>query len=107
MGEPTFKTRILRRSGSYAALTKQINQGMKKSDFLFVKAELNKAIFENWYFNKFQQDREKKAKIKEEEERKAKEEEERKKDVEELSKEEFQKWVLNKRKEHLKEKKKR
>ena len=53
--EPTFKTRILRRSGSYADLTKQINQGMKKSDFQSVKSELNKAIFENWYFNKFQQ----------------------------------------------------
>ena len=53
--EPTFKTRILRRSGSYADLTKKINQGMKKSDFQSVKSELNKAIFENWYFNKFQQ----------------------------------------------------
>ena len=53
--EPTFKTRILRRSGSYADLTKQINQGMKKSDFQSVKSDLSKAIFENWYFNKFQQ----------------------------------------------------
>ena len=53
--EPTFKTRILRRSGSYADLTKQINQGMKKTDFESVKSELNKAIFENWYFNKFHQ----------------------------------------------------
>ena len=53
--EPTFKTRILKRSGSYADLTKQINQGMKKSDFESCKSELNKAIFENWYFNKFQQ----------------------------------------------------
>merc|ERR1711997_890183 len=91
--EPTFKTRILKRSGSYADLTKQINQGMKKSDFQSVKSDLSKAIFENWYFNKFQQDRKKKAKIKEEEERKAKEEEDRKKETEEQSKEEFQKWV--------------
>ena len=84
--EPTFKTRILRRSGSYADLTKQINKDMKKSEFESVKSDLNRAIFEEWYFKKLEDERERKAKIKEEEEKKAKEEEERKKEIAEQSK---------------------
>ena len=84
--EPTFKTRILRRSGSYADLTKQINKEMKKSEFESVKSELNKAVFEEWYFKKLEAEKERNAKRKVEEEMKIKEEEERKKDIEEQAK---------------------
>ena len=87
--EPTFRTRLLKRSGSYADLTKHINKDMKKSEFESVKSDLNKAIFEEWYFKKLEAEREKKAKIKEEEEKKTREEEEKKRDIEEQSKVRF------------------
>ena len=87
--EPTFRTRLLKRSGSYADLTKHINKDMKKSEFESVKSDLNKAIFEEWYFKKLEADREKKAKMKEVEEKKTREEEEKKRDIEEQSKVRF------------------
>ena len=63
---------------------------MKKSEFESIKSDLNQAIFEEWYFRKIEDERERKAKLKEEEERKTKAEEDRKKDIEEQSKELFQ-----------------
>ena len=66
--EPTFRTRILRRSGSHADLTKNVTKEMKKSEFNAVKDELSKAIFEEWYFRKCEEERERKQKQKEVEE---------------------------------------
>jgi len=104
--EPTIRTRLLRRSGSYADLTKHVKKDMKRSEFEAVKSDLNNAIFEEWYFTKCEKERERKQKIKDEEEQKKKEEEEKKKEIEEQSKEEFDKWMKQKKKQAEKAKKK-
>ena len=69
--EPTLRTRLLKRSGSYADLTKNLNKEMKKSDFEALKGDLSRAVFEEWYFKKCEEERDRKIKQKEEEERKA------------------------------------
>lgn len=104
--EPTIRTRLLKRSGSYADLTKSVRKDMKKSEFEAVKSDLNNAIFEEWYFKKCEKERERKQKMKDEEEQKKKEEEDKKKEIEELSKEEFDKWKKQKKQKAEKEKKK-
>ena len=103
--EPTFRTRLLKRSGSYADLTKNLNKEMKKSDFEALKGDLSRAVFEEWYFKKCEEEKDRKIKQKEEEERKAKEEEEKKKELSEQSKEEFNKWLETKKAQLRKEKK--
>ena len=103
--EPTFRTRLLKRSGSYADLTKNLNKEMKKADFEAVKGDLSKAVFEEWYFKKCEEERDRKLKQKEEEERKEKEEEEKKKEILEQSKEEFSRWLETKKSQLRKEKK--
>ena len=104
--EPTFRTRLLKRSGSYADLTKNLNKEMKKADFEALKGDLSRAVFEEWYFKKCEEERDRKIKQKEEEDRKAKAEEERKKEILEQSKEEFSRWLESK-KDQLKKEKKR
>ena len=103
--EPTFRTRLLKRSGSYADLTKNLNKEMKKADFEAVKGDLSKAVFEEWYFKKCEEERDRKLKHKEEEERKVKEEEEKKLEILEQSKEEFNRWLETKKSQLRKEKK--
>ena len=103
--EPTFRTRLLKRSGSYADLTKNLNKEMKKADFEAVKGDLSKAVFEEWYFKKCEEERDRKIKHKEEEERKEKEEGEKKKEILEQSKEEFNRWLETKKSQLRKEKK--
>ena len=105
--EPTFRTRILKRSGSFADLTKNLNKDMKKAEFEAVKNDLSRAVFEEWYFKKCEEERDKKIKKKLEAEMKAKEEEEKKKEMELLSKEEFDKWITAKKMQARKEKKKK
>ena len=103
--EPTLRTRLLKRSGSYADLTKNLNKDMKKSDFEALKGDLSRAVFEEWYFKKCEEERDMKIKQKEEEERKARAEEERKKEILEQSKEEFSRWLESKKVQLKKEKK--
>ena len=105
--EPTFRTRLLKRSGSYADLTKNLNKEMKITDFEAIKSNLSKAVFEKWYFKKCEEERDKKSKQKEEEEIKAKEEEEKRKEIMEQSKEEFIKWLDSKKEQLKKEKNKK
>ena len=105
--EPTFRTRILKRSGSFADLTKNLTKDMKKAEFEAVKNDLSRAVFEEWYFKKCEEERDKKNKKKLEAEIKAKEEEEKKKEMELLSKEEFDKWITAKKMQARKEKKKK
>merc|ERR1712004_212727 len=87
--EPTIRTRLLKRSGSYADLTQNIKKDMKLSEFEAVRGKVKEAVFEQWYFKKC-----------------AEEKEEKQKEVEEQSKEEFQKWCKQKREKAEKEKRK-
>merc|ERR1719400_2822089 len=87
--EPTIRTRLLKRSGSYADLTQNIKKDMKKSEFEAVREKVKEAVFEQWYFKKCAEEKEKKLKQEE---------------VEEQSKEEFQKWCKQKREKAEKEK---
>ena len=104
--EPSIRTRILKRSGSYADLTKNIKNDMKASDFEAVRNKVKDAVFEQWYFKKCAEEKERKLKQEEAEDIKNKEKEEKKKEVEELSKEEFEKWCRQKKKIFQKEKRK-
>ena len=104
--EPTIRTRLLKRSGSYADLTQNIKKDMKKSEFEAVRGKVKEAVFEQWYFKKCAEEREKKLNQEEGEERLRKEKEEKQKEVEEQSKEEFQKWCRQKREKAEKEKRK-
>lgn len=103
--EPTVKTRIMKRSGSYADLTQSIRRDMKVSEFEAVKDKVNDAVFEQWYFKKCAEGRERRRKHEEEEELKKKEKEEKEKEVEELSKVEFAKWCRQKKAQLEKERK--
>merc|ERR1711974_491714 len=85
-------TRLLKRSGSYADLTQNIKKDMKMSEFEAVRGKVKEAVFEQWYFKKCAEEKEKK--------------EEKEKEVEEQSKEEFQKWCRQKREKAEKEKRK-
>ena len=104
--EPTIRTRLLKRSGSYADLTQNIKKDMKLSEFEAVRGKVKEAVFEQWYFKKCAEEKEKKVKQEEEVERLRKEKEEKQKEVEEQSKEEFQKWCRQKRERAEKEKRK-
>ena len=104
--EPTIRTRLLKRSGSYADLTQNIKKDMKLSEFEAVRGKVKEAVFEQWYFKKCAEEKEKKLKQDEEVERLRKEKEEKQKEVEEQSKEEFQKWCRQKREKAEKEKRK-
>jgi len=104
--EPTIRTRLLKRSGSYADLTQNIKKDMKMSEFEAVRGKVKEAVFEQWYFKKCAEEKEKKQKQEEEVERLRKEKEEKQKEVEEQSKEEFQKWCRQKREKAEKEKRK-
>merc|ERR1712107_148127 len=88
--EPTIRTRLLKRSGSYADLTQNIKKDMKLSEFEAVRGKVKEAVFEQWYFKKCAEEKEKKLKQEEEAEKLRKEKEEKQKEVEEQSKEEFQ-----------------
>ena len=105
--EPTIRTRILKRSGSYADLTQNIKKDMKASEFEAVRNKVKEAVFEQWYFKKCAEEREKKLKQEEEAEKEKKEKEEKQKELDELSKEEFTKWCKEKRAKNEKEKKKK
>ena len=102
--EPTIRTRLLKRSGSYADLTQNIKRDMKMSEFEAVREKVKEAVFEQWYFKKCAEEKEKKLKQEEEAEKLRKEKEEKQKEVEEQSKEEFQKWCKQKREKAEKEK---
>ena len=104
--EPTIRTRLLKRSGSYADLTQNIKKDMKLSEFEAVRGKVKEAVFEQWYFKKCAEEKEKKLKEEEEAEKLRKEKEEKQKEVEEQSKEEFQKWCKQKREKAEKEKRK-
>merc|ERR1712226_50963 len=83
--EPTIRTRLLRRSGSYADLTQNIKRDMKMSEFEAVREKVKEAVFEQWYFKKCAEEKEKKLKQEEEAEKLRKEKEEKQKEVEEQS----------------------
>ena len=104
--EPTIRTRLLKRSGSYADLTQNIKKDMKLSEFEAVRGKVKEAVFEQWYFKKCKEEKEKKLKEEEEAEKLRKEKEEKQKEVEEQSKEEFQKWCKQKREKAEREKRK-
>ena len=65
-----MKTRLLKRSESYSQLTECLQKGVSKKEFDKIKKDLNDAVFEQWYFMKYTQAKEAKAKRESEEEAK-------------------------------------
>jgi hypothetical protein len=105
--EPTIRTRLLKRSGSYCDLTKNIKKDMKQSEFDALRSKVKDAVFEQWYFKKCEEERERKLKEEEKEAKLKKDKEEKQREVEEMSKEEFQKWCKLKKAQSEKEKKRK
>ena len=105
--EASIRTRILKRSGSYADLTQNIKKDMKASEFEAMRSKVKDAVFEQWYFKKCAEEKERKLKQEKKEERLKKEKENKQKEVDDMSKEEFNKWCKEKKAKLEKEKKKK
>merc|ERR1712130_767452 len=89
--EPTIKTRLMKRSESYTQLTEAINKGITKKEFDNIRKDLKDAVFEQWYFKKFTEAKEEKARKESEAEEKKQQEKEKQKEIAESSKIEYKK----------------